>query len=961
MFHINCDNMKKHSICLAAVALALSTSTTVMAVPAKKGLMNVITADGTELKVRLAGDEYFHQYFTEDGYPLIERQGEFFYCDITESGDIRDSGIKAVESKSRSGEAVAFLNGIDLKGLESRIVARSARAVLDRPESSTASAALRRVAAVSGQPEGVPYPQGYGLFPESRGPRFPAYGDQRALVILVEYQDVPFNLEDPHDYFSRMLNENGFSDYGATGCAAEYFRENSSGAFTPTFDVYGPVKLSRNRAYYGSNDSWGNDSNPEQMVIEALEQLDAEVDFSQYDRDGDGFIDNVFLFYAGRGEASGGGDETVWPHANNLSRLNESGHVFDGVEADHYGCTNEWTGMRPDGVGTFIHEFGHILGLPDLYATTYTNAFTPGAWCVMDYGSYNNDGMTPPYYGAFERYALGWTAPRPIDRAVSALLPPVEDNVVGIINTESDTEFFLVENRQQNGWDKYIPGHGMLVWHIDYNELVWSSNSVNNVGAHQYVDLEEADGKRTDTTRAGDAFPGTDGVTSFTAETQPSMTTWNKVPVNYPITDIEETADGMIKFKVLGGNDTQVPAVGGTDATDVTADGFLLTWEVAEGYDHLVSVYTRGDSGEISYVQGYRARNCGGNSQLRVEGLEPETEYLYTVMASDGWSAGEPSEEKSVTTGRLDLSYFAVTATEATDISDSGFTANWMPLEDATSYLVSVSKRIGVGPYSETCDFSDGVTNLPEGWESTSTKSYGMATYCGASAPSLRLGQNDDSLTTPIHADGIKSVSFWMRGNATDGESRICVDVLTDDGWKECHSEPIATDEGGKTVECVVDGDPSRARVRFQTPSGNGSVAVDDVKVEYGMQYGYEPLPGLTKADAGDELSYEVTGLLPATEYVYTVAATDGMFTSKESDPVLVTTKANLSVDRIEANVGLRISCRTVTADSGIEIVVYDVAGRVVAKGHGTVVLPDAGTYIVRLPEIGLSAKYIAR
>lgn len=954
-------DMRKHTIYLAGIAVALSTVTSVMAVPAKQGLMTVTTADGTELCVRLAGDEHFHQYFTEDGYPLAERQGNFFYCDITESGEVRESGIKATAKSVRTPEALSFLQGIDFMRLEDRMSARSLKAMRDINAGEVSSHRVRKIATEGEISGGTPYPQGYGLFPDSRGPKFPAYGDQRGLVILVEYQDVAFSIENPHDYFSRMLNEDGFSDYGATGSAAEYFRENSAGVFRPAFDVYGPVKLSRNRSYYGSNDSWGNDSKPEQMVIEALVQLDSEVDFSQYDCDGDGFIDNVFVFYAGRGEASGGGPETVWPHANNLSRLNESGHIFDGVEADHYGCTNEWTGSRPDGVGTFIHEFGHILGLPDIYATTYTNAFTPGAWSVMDYGSYNNDGMTPPYYGAFERYALGWMEPRPIDRAVSALLPPVDDNVAGIIRTEKETEFFLVENRQQNGWDTYIPGHGMLIWHIDYNDLIWTNNAVNNVGAHQYVDLEEADGKRTDSTRAGDAFPGTDGITSFTADTQPSMTTWNGVPVNYPLTDITETADGMIRFNVSGGNNAEVPVIEVADASEITADGFVISWNAINGYDHLVSVFMRDSAGEIVYVPGYRTRNCGGASQLRVEGLEPETEYTYMLIASDGWTAGTPSEEKRVTTGRLDLSYFTVTATEATGISETGFTANWEALDGATSYVLSVNRKIECEPFSEVCDFSDGVTNLPEGWESTSTKSYGMSTYCGSNAPSLRLGQDGDELLTPVHADGIKRIAFWMRGSSTDDTAHVCVDLLSGEEWIDVMSFPVVTTAGGMSVSQDIVRETTRLRIRFDSPAGKGSVAIDDVTVDYGMQYEYDAVDGFSSADVGDVLSFAVEGLLPETEYVYTVSASDGEFLSKASSPVSLKTLGTTSVKNVVDASTVHVSGRMLTAVNGEAIEVYDVTGRIVAIGIGSVTLPESGVYIVKFPQTGYTMRHMVR
>ena len=210
------------------------------------------------------------------------------------------------------------------------------------------------------------------------------------------------------------------------------------------------------------------------------------------------------------------------------------------------------------GIGTFCHEFSHVLGLPDLYSTDYyVPSFTPDSWILMDRGPYNNNGKTPPYYSIYERYALGWITPQEIGKPADIKLDNISKNVGYIIKTDNENEYFLLENRQQEGWDKYIPGHGMLIWHIDYNQEVWDLNAVNNIPSHQYVDIEEADAIQTDETRAGDTFPGTSNVTSFTDDTNPSMKTWKGNGLNKPITDIEEK-DGIIRFKISGGDDTSI-------------------------------------------------------------------------------------------------------------------------------------------------------------------------------------------------------------------------------------------------------------------------------------------------------------------------------------------------------------------------------------------------------------------
>ncbi len=504
-------------ICLIGEFLLLATGK-LHAVKAHPGIITVTQPDGTTLDVRLMGDEHFHYYLTTDGYPLVNDNDVYYYAKATPEGKLLRSPMTATRAALRSAEAKNFLKKVDA--------------------AATVEAMPRR----------------YGLFP---GASFPAKGEQKALVILVEYSDCEFFTPDAGEYFTSLLNTEGCDIDGATGSARDYFVQNSSGIFQPDFDVYGPVTLSRPMKYYGGNDMWGNDKAPHEMVIEACELLDDTVDFSVYDRDGDGVIDNVFVFYAGRGEATSGGANTVWPHSSRITDW-EPGkeHRFDGVLLDSYACTNEQVGNHTCGIGTFCHEFSHVLGLPDLYTTSYSSAFTPGSWSIMDSGSYNNDEKTPAGYSIFERYALGWIDPREINGSSREItLLPIAENDGGIITTAKDTEFFLLENRQKEGWDNYIPGHGMLIWHIDYLERVWDNNTVNNSKSHQYVDLEEADDIQSEFTRAGDSFPGTNGKTEFTRDTSPALCPWTDEDLHLAITEITETADGLIKFNVTKTDD----------------------------------------------------------------------------------------------------------------------------------------------------------------------------------------------------------------------------------------------------------------------------------------------------------------------------------------------------------------------------------------------------------------------
>lgn len=710
--------MKKNAWFLINLFIIGALSFSAYAKPAKKGIFQKETSDGTVLNVRLIGDEFYHQYYSEDGYPLLEKDGDFYYCDYDESGNLIDSGIKATNIDRRSAAAVRFVNGVDRSVLDTRIALRASKNPRRIKSAETASGHFKAMRENDSEVEGVPYEKGYGLFADSK---FPSYGRQKAIAILVEYTDTKFNTSyDAHDYFTRLLNEEGFNDYGATGCASQYFKENSQGIFIPEFDVFGPITLPHNRAYYGSNNYYGDDLRPAEMVVDACNILDDEIDFSEYDRDGNGIVDNIYIFYAGMGEASGGPSSSVWPHSWDLRSAGFPNVYHDGVQILTYACSNEWETSytnrngRPDGIGTFIHEFSHVMGLPDLYATTYTSAFTPGEWSVLDYGPYNNDSMTPPNYGAFERYALGWVKPREIDRAISATLEPVSENACGIIRTDKSTEFFLLENRQQNGWDAYIPGHGMLIWHIDYNSQVWRSNSVNNTSGHQYVDIEEADNIQSGETIAGDAFPGTSNITSFTSNTKPSMKTWSSKSINLPITEIKEE-NGLITFNVLGGAEVDIDPIEAFEADEVTESSFRLNWEKpADGNMAVINVYSRSDEGLIEYVPGYRNRIIEDAVACMVKGVESEQTYYFTVAQTDGWNTSLPSAEKMVTTPDLSFARLTVTALEAEEIGEDYFVAAWTPLTSATGYELTVyMKKTDISVDED----SDSVVEYLDGYE----------------------------------------------------------------------------------------------------------------------------------------------------------------------------------------------------------------------------------------------------
>ena len=411
----------------------------------------------------------------------------------------------------------------------------------------------------------------------------------RGLVILVNFQDVTFETSKA-EMDSMLTGKNYIRNYSynyngknyvvsSEGSAWKYFYDSSNGHYDPQFDVVGPVMVSKNMAYYGKNVN-DFDAAPWTMVKEACQLVDNSVDFKQYDNDHDGYVDFVYVIYAGYGEADGGDKNTIWPHSYWLLDAGITCKM-DGKYVDLYACGNEMDSYTDHhtGIGTFCHEFSHVLGLPDLYTTEGQTHKTLGCWDILDYGPYNNDGNTPPAYSAYERFFMGWLIPRLIvdaenveleelQKSNSALLISSSDqhNLIG--NDPKPTTFYMLENRQQVGWDEYLPGHGMMLTKIQYDYNKWLENAVNNSSSRMGVDLIEADGKTPNSRQSGydgkpgDLFP--DGATEHLGIT------------DHSIEQVREK-DGVIYFKYKGGVDDPN---NGTAVEDVATTQALAIYNI---------------------------------------------------------------------------------------------------------------------------------------------------------------------------------------------------------------------------------------------------------------------------------------------------------------------------------------------------------------------------------------------
>lgn len=525
-------------------AAAIATAASASAIPALQRQYVMTQPDGSQVTLTLCGDEFCHFYTTDDGHMVVANGDAYYFAQVDADGLLAPSAVMASDAAERTPQQVEFLSGLSAQQLSEAAHATRQASPLRRAQSQDSRAGENTSA-------------GIGLMP---GTNFPTHGQARGVCILVEYQDVKFSKSDEETkaYVEDMLNKPGFDLDGAYGSAWDYYNQSSMGQFDPQFDVLGPVTLPQERAYYGGNNPNGNDKQPYRMLIDAADILAQQgVDFSPYDNDGDSKVDLVFVIFAGQGEADSGIADAVWPHQFSLSAASpivyRNGKKVGNVYVNEYACGSEldYT-MKMSGIGTFCHEFSHALGLPDLYDTQdgYAN-YTPGSWDIMDQGSYNGGSRRPPLYSSFERNAVGWIEPVVIDRAMDIeLYNLAENNTAYIVLTSSPNEYYMLENRQQLGFDADLPYHGMLIWHISYDASKWKNNIVNTIETKQLVDLVESSGKvgTTSVRRKAYPFPGSMGVKKY------NFTTWDGVDLGLPLTEIKET-NGVITAKVAGGGD----------------------------------------------------------------------------------------------------------------------------------------------------------------------------------------------------------------------------------------------------------------------------------------------------------------------------------------------------------------------------------------------------------------------
>lgn len=506
---------------LSLIVALLAFTCPSRSVPAKRGVWRTVTlSNGLTIKARLCGDEHAHWWQAEDGSCF----------DVDSLGKGKAVVPQELMSKARS-----------------RMAARRQAA-----RRANAKKASQRIA--------------------TNGNTGKFQGQRHGLIILVNFADSKFNTSKfgpTQTLYSRIANEANYGENNFKGSISDYFKAQSGGQFLLDFDVAGPVTLPHGYSYYGQNDDDGYDKRPTKMVSEACQAVDGSVDFSKYDWDGDGEVEEVFVVYAGNGEHDTiNQPNLIWPHMDNLANYGEQ-LTLDGVTINTYACASELNGDKTlSGIGTFCHEFSHCMGFPDMYDTASDgNNFGMGSWDLMDYGSYNGAGYVPAGYSGYEKMVCGWTTPIELDKPMTVngmeRLADMGQTYI-IYNKGNRNEYYILENRQQSGFDKHLPGSGLLIERVDYDKDIWEWNAVNTTNGgyypegsstpsyndHQRITIFHANNIEDDGNNATYPYASLD---SLTDSSQPAATVWNANAdgtylMHCRVYGITQNADGTVAF-----------------------------------------------------------------------------------------------------------------------------------------------------------------------------------------------------------------------------------------------------------------------------------------------------------------------------------------------------------------------------------------------------------------------------
>jgi M6 family metalloprotease-like protein len=530
--------------------------------------------DKTVITILLKGDERVKWAQTSDGYTIMfNSTGVYEYAILNGDGDMVPSGIKANNVDSRLSDEVYFLETLSKTIFYSKSQITVMKQIWEMYDNET----LKGTKA------------------------FPTTGNRKLVCILMSYSDLP--MTKTRAEFDNLFNQIGYTIDGATGSVKDFFLENSYNLFNLTVTVAGPYTAANIASYYGTNTGGaGTDQYPQELVTEAITFANADVDYADFDNDGDGTVDGVYMIYAGYGEEAGAPATAIWAHAWQLA----APVTLDGKTIQRYSCSPEFrsnSGGNITRIGVICHEFGHVLGAPDFYDTDYATGGQfngTGNWDLQAGGSWNNNGATPAHSNGYTKTVIySWATQQVITSGAYITLFNAAQNSNSFyrINTATANEYYLCENRQLIGFDAALPNHGMIIYHV--NATV--ASPINAAHPNEmYIVCANAPNKQPTSTpstygiteSASCPYPGGGNETTFTDATTPWAKSWASVNTAKPITNItENTIEKTITFTFMGGPGCTLPT---TQSSEFTSSSITTTT--------MTVGWTRGDGGQVMVV-----------------------------------------------------------------------------------------------------------------------------------------------------------------------------------------------------------------------------------------------------------------------------------------------------------------------------------------------------------------------
>jgi len=819
--------------------VALVAAVTLWAVPAYRGWITMEQPDGTTIEIRQVGDEFYHYAVNKDG-KQVRQNAEGFWEEVGEAPTAEKFQARRAAAKAR----------------------RQPKAVGTKPNLA---------------PKGV--------------------------VILANFSNSKMQSSHTLAVFDELCNSENCTVNSGYPSAAQYFADQSNGAYRPVFDVFGPVTLSHNVAHYG-NDIWvqdeetgewyqdrGNDTLATDAVVEACKLADQQftINWADYDSDNDGDIDFVYVIYAGKGQADGGTQETIWPHNWSVSSARYYHNCtytanqckVGGKNIENYAMSGEISGSSLSGIGTLCHEFGHVMGLPDLYdtkyETVYCNGVTPNDWNIMDGGSYNGDGHCPPNYDPWQKQFFGWLTPINLGtngQDISIKANGTEGAKVYQINSSNTYQgattsgvCYYIENRQKQGWDTPLTGHGMLVWKVNFNSSAWSNNAPNTTGTsgaplHSVVSAYGTKiGYTYDYNEQGQAisgtgkdncpwntFPGTKKVTSYT-------------PISgHAITNITES-DGVISFKYNGGNVNYWTY--GFEGTNCTITGeasgqvdkgaaLNLTITPDAGYTLADADYWAVEMGSdlLEYGTGFTYNEgTGAFSIASVTGNVYIIATAQEVPATITWmDKGETFTTTQTSAGKLVLPENEPEACDGKVFVGWTATANYSSEDTAPTFVKSGDEATATTYYAVFATEEEGgePTTITErmktsspyvaltGWTTNANDTYTSSGNYGASSPSLKLTSTGHYIQSALMESTITEVSYWYKSQGASGSSIDFYASTDGASFKKLAGETLTLGSSSGTKSITLDANDGYKAIKLVYQRSSGNVAIDDVSISYG-------------------------------------------------------------------------------------------------------------------------------